>query len=536
MNSNFSNVPKLSFSNDIKIYSLISLILLYIGFVWKNVFKSLSKISISFAAIFLFLAIFNYSIYIHTDNLTNSIQNSIDQVIYEYGISYLENQSKGDFSLTFIIGNETKLTLYNKNLTYKQANLFLNLINLNEKTYTREDKIKLTKIIISLIHKNLNTYGLNSNEYIPIDVLNNFKSELSTINLTTLLKFSEPELENLQIIDQNGYIKISYLNNSKTIKYDSSTNNKTIINEIWKELNFNKSVSYTTKQKTLNLIFSYVSQNEEFKNYDLNKYKIPLNLVSENIPNNVKQLTNYDLFNSNKTIAIQNLNKIRNDCENKKLNFTEICSVINLTKYENIIKSINKSLNNESNEFSENNIINISKYDSLNKLNTQIKNKTSKYTSEIIYFVILMIISYILFLIHTKYIEDKISFSETNYFISKHLLINWIFFELFFIAVYYLFKEEILSDLINNGLSTLNITINIQNLPTYIVLNNIIYDMYKISLIISAAITLIFLICFGYNKFFKKEDDNLPDKETLDMIEEEKKEKEKNQETEEKKE
>ena len=113
-------------------FIIFGYILYIIGRGWKNIFKQITGISITFGILFLSFSLFFYAINTNTENIVNSIQPSIDTLLVEAIEPMINSQielREGE-NLTLLLSSEINhLKLHNSNLTLDQAQNFDDISN-----------------------------------------------------------------------------------------------------------------------------------------------------------------------------------------------------------------------------------------------------------------------------------------------------------------------------------------------------------------------------------------------------------------------
>lgn len=374
---------------------IFSLFLITIGLRWSNIFKTITTTLVSFAVLFLTIAITLYPIYSNSQEIANSVQPSIDYIV------------AGSF-----------------------------------------DKILLDNIEIS-----------------------------------------------------NGE-KINLIYNGKTNEITIGNLKENDANLIWKELGFNDTVSYETKNFTINLLLTYTSK--ELKTNNMEKIPIPLNIVGKFLQNSnqtkdIKKIIEYDFFNKNISLRAENLNKLRTDCENNKIELKEICTPITMTKYETMMKNAT-NIENSNVPVQLTNVL--KDIDTTSKMKIYIEDKSSSWITFTILAIIFIIIGTLSYYLHFKLFNREYKKTEIGYFISKINLINYAP-AYIILLITYLFLTgpkliEIVSQIIPKEMSFL--TGVLFSSPIFILFLEILKEMMFISTIYLILSIIIFVIFYFLNK------------------------------------
>ncbi len=460
----------------------LSYFLLKAGFSLDEFFKELTKTFISFSLMFLSLSIFLLSFYAYSEEIGDSIQPSIDYFLADKFDDILLKQfgdDKLNKKINIVLSDNYEIkTFYVKNLTKEQSKYLFSKIDFN--SIKEEDLVKAGKLFISLLYNNLKNQSEEVRN-VPLP-LNQVKSQLEKAGISESM-FSDNLflLEKFYGIDEDAYIKVLYSENEVSKEIDLSNLKKEDVELIWNNLNFNNNLSYRTKELMIKIILSLV--NKEFKNKDLN-IEIPIATIGGFLPKNIVQITNYDLFNKNLSIRVQNIESLRNDCLSGKINFSEVCEGILLTKYENLIDFLSNQSQISKNENLPINISVLKDYNTINKIENKIESLGSKWKLFFMIYLILIILSGLLYYLHFKLFNRELISMHVPYYISKINFFYYIFYFLLFFIFTYVFNSnkflEFMGSLLNNSGVDVNI---LSNLPLFIVFNEIMYKMFVYSLI-----------------------------------------------------
>jgi len=483
----------------------IGVIILDVGVNLNEPFKKLAKVLISLAVFFLTFAIFFYPLNQHANDFANSLQPTIDMLTASE-IPNLANklpQPSVDSIKVSFSKNEKIYSYYNKNLTVAQSYNFLNQIGLNsivkDNTTNNLEKAAFAKVIITQIYQNLT----NKNIVLPTSVLKKKIGEL--------LKNNPKIAQNLAMIEltfpikNNAYLKLSVSNGTivKTIYLNNLS--KEDINLLWKSLNFSQKVSFETREYIIKIIlYGLTNQYPQTK-----KIVIPINIVKGFIPNSIKELTSFDLFNKNISKRAEEINRLRIFCEIKINNNSEnnkfikdICSKIELTKYSNLINLLSNNSDNLTKELNLPKIDYLSKYNSIPKVREKIKDTGSSWLIFFLLSILFFIAGFSSYLYHTKKKYEEADYLETSYYTSKYNFTNAIFGFILLILLKILISKDTIKKILEQ-INTINSNIiNLfLNLPLYNVSLKTFYELYFIYVIyISVSITIFIALFILYKK------------------------------------
>jgi len=452
MNSNIFEITELDkiiiFQNVILI--LIGILIINIATQWKEIFKSMAKTLISFSVLFLIFSVFFYSFNSHVDDITDSIQPSIDLILANSIDSTLENQfnlKQGRIIDLVLFENIETETISVNSITQNQANEIADPFDLNN--YSNEDKITFSKILISLMFDEI-----NNNPDISIETpipLSSTKELISNqgVDLSLLKILDISTIGSFFDINQNAYINILKSTNQETKTINTNSISKNDVNLIWNNLGFNDSISFQTKETLIKIILSYMS--DEMSNSGFSSSTpIPLASISNMIPPELNKLISYDILNENISKRANSLNSIRLDCKNNILNFSQVCDMISVTEYNNFMTFISNQSNTESLNLPLDVAPSLEKFNTIEKLNDYLKENTSKYKNYIFISLALFILAFISYYAHFAIFNRELVFIHIPYYLLRVATIYY-FISFFFLSFFYYFlNSEYLTDFILN--------------------------------------------------------------------------------------
>lgn len=441
MLGDFANI-NFEFSIIINLLLLLgsSFIFLYIGFTWSNIFKHLSKILISFAIFILSISIFMFALNIHSSEIVDSIQPSIDYVLaYSLDDAITGQLEILDNEIVKVqVSENTEFeTFYVSNLTSKQAESFSEIFDLS--AYSIEDKTKLSKIFISSIYDEMQKVDPNSvNAPVSLSFLKSTMEEQG-INMDMFKLLEISELENFFQVNDEAYLNILISNKTEILEIHIGSITSNQVELIWSNLGLSQNISYHGKEKITKIFLSEISKQKTL----IGDVAIPIQTIASALPQEIKSILNYDIFSNNLSTRVIAINQIRDSCELKKINSTEICDVILLSKYDNLMQNINNL------SIDQNMSINLSfleNYNSLEKVEIYFEESTSSWLFYGFIFILLNIFAYFSYWVHFKLFKRELIKFHLAYFVTKHNLLNQLFTLIIFAIIYYYIITDKLID------------------------------------------------------------------------------------------
>ncbi len=477
----------------ILIQIIIGFSLYKIGINWKNIFKELTIWIISLGVFFFSISIFLFVIHSNSNLIVNDIQPSIDYLISS-SIENLLNETNyesnlnNNYSLDLLLFNNYYISeFYVSNISLEQSKYFTSKLNIN---YSRdEDKIEITKILISSIFDSQKSYNeLIINTPIPIETIKEILIK-SNININDINNIPISLVKSFYNVNNDARLNIIISNESinLTITPNNLENNSDLI---WKNLIGLNNISKSSKIKIEKLIFSYLPYYTNSLPFD--NIKLPLITLSSLIPNDIKEVINYDLLNEDLLVRSNNLKILRDKCISNKSFLPEICPKIIVTDYNYLLENISSTP--EINSLG----INFSKINSINKLNNEINNKTSKWKIYLIYGIICFLLGLFFYYLHFKLFNRELILIHIPYYISKLNLYNLIFIVILFsITQFLLISDKIITIINSNPNENFHKIFNIiLNLPIYKDLININQEILLSLIYYFIASIIIYIILF----------------------------------------
>lgn len=483
-------------------FIFLGFIFYFIGRHWKNSLKFLTKFLIGLSIFFLTFFIILNPIHLNAEELANSVQPSIDYILSDSIDTLLEDNieiSGGKTIKLILFDNISEEKFFSNNLTQNQVIEMIETFQISKKSYEEEKYI--SSLIISVLYEQiLSTDPKLLETPIPLSLI---KNQIITqgIDINMLNSLDSSLIENLFQINSKAYLTILNGEGERVEIVNLENISPEIRDLIWNNLGFNESISNSTKLQLIEIILSHSIP--ELEKNGLLDIELPISTIASQIPVEIKDLFNYDLLHENITQRSQEIQKIREDCENNLINFSQICYPISLTKYENFIINLeNLTANSELNL-----PINLSKtlqnYSSIENLEEQIKSKSSKRFFFLFLAIFIFIFSFISYYLHFKIFKRELVIEHIPYYISKLNLIDFIPTFILILIMYLLLKSgkliEFISSLIDNSSSSQVLEI-IPNLPIYDILLNIFLDILEISLMYLILSLLFFLGMYFYLK------------------------------------
>lgn len=468
----------------------------------KDIFKKLSLGLISLSVLFLTFSLFLLSTNIKTQDISEQIQPSLDYLI----VSSLEDiiLSQTDIQtnkqLNLQISTKSKIeNIYNSNISLNQATLITNELNLN---LDNQNKIIFIKFLISQIYETLKKENLHETTF-PLTYLTNLINQ-EDLNTNLIESTDYSQIENLLDINNDASLKIEIIEEQEDLIVTIGNINEEKINLIWEQLKL-KNNSFETKKTFIEITLSQIFLELEKEN--LQNAPIPISNLGTEIPNEIKTFLNYDLFNSNFTIRVNELNKIRNDCQKPNFIIEEICEGLNLTIYENIINNL-QNISNENENLSkipESIVENIKTSQDIENI---IQKQTNSYSFLFFISFSFLILSILFYYLHFKLFKRDLIKTHIPYFISKNLSLK-IGFSLPLIIIMYILMSSgyifsFFENLINSPTQlSEELLLNIPIIITFI-------EILKLSLILHIILFLISICSYGLFYYLQtKELENL---------------------------
>lgn len=422
------------------------------------------KAAIALAILFLFGGVFMYSFNSSSEDITNSIQPSIDILLVSSIDQVIETQVLDNESreITLILGkNKEEEIIYSNNITKEQASRIANSFSITNK----DIEIIFSRMIIKSLSDELKKNNLE-NVGIPLDsVASQYPEVVEQVNLIDFAIFqqicslNEDELNQFLVLakatsndpmitslssedvsdlcfgNEEDFIKIVTFEEEITKKFNPQKLEEEDVNLIWENLELPE-VSYSSKETITKIALSLISDEIDKLGIDA----IPVSTIADIIPQDIKNLVSYDILSDNLTQRVDALEKIRNDCNNEKMNVVEICDAISITEYENLIENVSGLIASNSEEFSL--PINVSpileKIETTGEIQEIIDTSTSIYPYFFIISVALFVLSIVTAIMHKKDEETEIN----NYnlkigkFLSRVHLIDILTYYFFVLVVY----------------------------------------------------------------------------------------------------
>jgi hypothetical protein len=504
----FSKTIANTFLLDIKIYEtgnfiyaiiflLQGYILVHIGIYYKNFFKEITKTLVGISVFFISLSFLFIAINDNSEDLVNSIQPSIDSLLAssldEILDQAVENRSGEKINVTMSENSQIE-RFNNYDLTEKQSHFFMTELGVDD--LSDEKSIYLTRLIITLVFDQIEqTPQLSPTVAIP---LNEFKSQIENLELDLNLLKSIDQSLMMQVypLNINAYITLLISENDeiKTFTIDELTNKQS--NNIWNQLGLEQNVSNQTKNKLINIFLSIVISEIEKSGQSNLIQSIPLGTIKSLIPENVTKVLSYDLLHKNNTIRAEELNKLRESCEENEIGIDELCDNIKLTKYDYFLTEIENLSQVANVEIPEIYLEEIEKINTIDKLNSKIENVTKHKLLIIFLGILTLIICGLSYFVHLKINNKKVSKIKIVHKINKYNLINFGISYIMLLLGVFVITGKTLFNFINSKVSTeIQEIIEIfPRLPIFIEFTNILFQIIIYSTIYIIILIIIFLI------------------------------------------
>lgn len=441
------SIPKVTINDFMSgiIFIVLGIILFTIGKNWRDIFKSISHMLVSLAILCFSISFIMISVNIHNEEIVNSVQPSIDYLLASSIDTFLNDNveiSKEPIKLQ-LSNNSEKEIFYVKNLTLRQANVIVEPLNIE---ISDEDQIFLGKFLIYNMHKYIienNPEMINS--AIPVSML---KNEIEKNGIDTSLLSNIGLVKDSIELNEDAYIKVIVSENIEIKEIIPSQISDEDVILIWKNLDFSENVSFDTKKKIVQLGIGYI--NKEIKKTGIEIDSIPVASISEQIPNEIKQITNYDILNNNITVRSEEIKELREDCKSNKINSSDFCTPILLTDYNNLMNTLPNMTEDMGLPIPLNFSESLELYNTTENLGNTIDEKTSKGYLFLFLGVLLMSMA-----IGTYYLNFKINNRElilihVPYYIAKINLINYVPAFLLFLLMYFIIVSGKLTQIVSN--------------------------------------------------------------------------------------
>ena len=500
-----------------KMNIIFYLLLMSIGYVvyligrqWTNFFKGVTKFLVSWAVILLTVSVVLYAINSNSEEMTNSIQPSIDYMVAMSLDNVIENnvQIQEGTNVTLLFTESANVIKYSvENLTLEQA-LSLNSAFGFDETNDSERIIFLSKVIISLVSSEMSKINSKSVDApIPLSLV---KEEIESQGIDMSI-FKNINLELLQEIyppDEKAYIKILD-SEIEERSVEIGNINQTTIETIWQNLNLSSNISLESKRKIIDIFLSTIIQ--EFEKNNIDNYQLPLASIGSMIPEEFESLLAYDILSQNISKRVEAVENFRDDCENNKINVSEICEGISMTKYENMISNFDTMIASSQMELPLNLSSTFEEYGTIEKVEEKIDSKTNLWKPLLLISVILYLLAFVTYYLHFKLFNRELILVHIPYYITKIHIINFVPTFILLGVIIFLMKTNYMLTVIQNALNVqegIDVISLVTNLPAYEVLMNILTQVLTLCIII-----LIFsLVSFGIFYFLLRKEVNTREK------------------------
>ena len=502
---------------------ITGIIILYLGRLISNFKKNLFNILISLSILFLSLFLTILPISNSSENISESIQPSIDYVIvnsYEEVIeNFLNNYDSKSINLVLSENQEIE-TIYSSNMTPLQANLLLNELGLDYDT--QEERTQVSKIIVRLIYYEIqNSIGENELN-IPLSILKEEYSEdiellqelnYNEIEQVCLLRSSLPRslieaelrtyginYEYLDIVcEENLQSRINLIlsSNSENVFIESKNISLKNSDLIWNNLELKEeNVSSYTKKILLETILTVVLNQQEIS-LDTG---IPISMFSNILEQEYKEIIAKDYFSNNSTIRIKTLQSLRDTCQYDDIVIEDICEPILMTNYNNLLEEIQ---NNQSLMASQIENINVTQIltnvESTNKIEENISKLKTISNLFLVLFVFMIIVT---LLFGFRFIH--LNFLDTIIDISKNSSISLFFYTIISGIVFFIFRDFIgpILERVSKEIPGSNFDLNIITaMPLFLEITQVLEKVFSYHLIGFFIFLIIFAISILYKKY-----------------------------------
>lgn len=192
-------LPKIIGLTILSIFSSISFSLVK---AWNNIFNVFAKIIISISTILLGVVILIFVIINHSEDLTTSIQPTIDTLVIEYISNQTNPTTQMQIVQTIIEQPQTIVKLNAQNITSNEANKLIETLNVST-----QKPVEISQILITLIDDYISTNQPQfENSPIPTTIISNQLQNFSNLPLDQLTMFLS--------YDPNATIYIMYPQNT----------------------------------------------------------------------------------------------------------------------------------------------------------------------------------------------------------------------------------------------------------------------------------------------------------------------------------
>lgn len=434
---------------------IIGISLFFVGHHWMSSFKSLAITFVSFAVFFVTLSIFVYSFQIHTQEISDSIQPSLDMLIAQNIDSVLEEQlSEYDNTKVRLILSKSSISeaFYSNNLTLEQATMIVNALEI--KNLSNQEKISFSKFLIDTTYSSLKEKNPELIDVpIPLSLLKDKFSE-SGFDVSQI---TPDEIELLDLFseqDDLAHINILLLEDEEVRQINLGKLSEEDINLIWSNLNIkNYSISKETKEIYIKLIIGATAQ--ELEKQNLQNLSIPIASISSQFPDEIKGFLSYDIGNPNISQKALILSKIRKDCvdsNTKEEEIKKICSMVLLSDYNYLMKNIDNVTTLSGFEIPGPVLKTLEPFSSTQLIKETLEKKTEKWKSFLIISIFFYILAHITYYLHFRLFKRELIPIHIPYFISKQNLYHLILPFVLLIILYYFLSQGYLLEIISNFL------------------------------------------------------------------------------------
>lgn len=415
------------------IYFSISYILFVAGFYQKEPLKQYARGLVSAAIFFISLTFLLMSVQNNSEDLTNSIQPSIDLTIASLIDNIIETniQIKNGTKINLTLSENTiEEKYYVSNLTINQANLFIEKLEITNST--TEKNLQISKLFITLGYEKIIEETLTTPDIaIPINEIKN-QAQSMGVDLNILSSIEPTTLNQIMPLNQKAYLTFLISENTeiKEITIGSLTNEN--IEQIWENLGFNSGISIESKNTIINILLSLMIEElnkTQYQGFELSS--LPISSLKSMFPEDITKALSFDILNPDYNYRASEINELRYVCETKEINLSDICDAIQLTKYDYLMPNM-KNLSMEAGiEIPEIYLNKLETVNTIEKLEQELITFTQyhevmKYLS--IFLLALSCLTYLLHIRYNDYISGKL---EVFYKISKlniqHFGLSYIF-------------------------------------------------------------------------------------------------------------
>lgn len=468
--NDFQNI-NFSFSDSFLAFFIIGLgiVIYFIGRHWKDSLKSLTNVLIMLAVFCVTMGIILFGINTSSNDLTSSIQPSIDFMVANVIDDTIANnlEVRTGEKMNLILSENVKTDkIYVMNMTAKQAKNISNELKLYD--LTEEEELILGKVVISMVFEELKKTPEFANTPVPLSMIS---SEINKAGL---------DLSLLDLLDITVFASLFNINNdaSVNILISSNSEKKEIIigklkskdvQLIWNNLGIDSTISEESKIKITEILLSVMLS--ELEKNNLASLDIPIASLKEQIPEEYKQILNYDLLNSNVTIKQGEISRARDDCTSNKLNLEEVCNIIEMTSYDTFMSNIDNLTSQADINIPINLTSTLENVNTINNLENTIENKTNSYNTWFLFAIVFFILSSITYYGHFKLFKRELIPLHIPYYLSKINLYNFIPTFVFLGIFIYLITSGMLLEFISTIIPVngdFNIITIVSQLPIYI--------------------------------------------------------------------